>query len=121
MNFKVYIMPDEGYWAGGRFQFSISIPANYPHEAPKVHCDTKSYHPNLDLEGNVCLNILREEWKPILSVSAAVHGLQFLFLEPNPEDPLNKAAAEVMQQNPTQFKRNVYSSMRGGYVDGVRF
>ena len=121
MNFKVYIMPDEGYWAGGRFQFSISIPANYPHEAPKVHCDTKSYHPNLDLEGNVCLNILREEWKPILSVSAVVHGLQFLFLEPNPEDRLNKAAAEVMQQNPTQFKRNVYSSMRGGYVDGVRF
>jgi ubiquitin-conjugating enzyme E2 M len=92
MNFKVYIMPDEGYWAGGRFQFSIAIPANYPHEAPKVHCDTKSYHPNLDLEGNVCLNILREEWKPILSVSAVVHGLQFLFLEPNPEDPLNKQA-----------------------------
>ena len=87
MNFKVYIMPDEGFWEGGRFQFSIAIPANYPHEAPKVHCDTKSYHPNLDLEGNVCLNILREEWKPILSVSAVVHGLQFLFLEPNPEDP----------------------------------
>ena len=79
------------------------------------------YHPNLDLEGNVCLNILREEWKPILSVSAVVYGLQFLFLEPNADDPLNKAAAEVMMQNPTQFKRNVYSSMRGGYVDGVRF
>jgi ubiquitin-protein ligase len=23
------------------------------------------YHPNLDLEGNVCLNILREDWKPV--------------------------------------------------------
>ena len=153
MNFKVLVTPDEGYWAGGRFVFSIAIPAAYPHEAPKVHCDTRVrfpstnrsrqlaavgrwrvprrgaedgraaqvYHPNLDLEGNVCLNILREEWKPILSVSAVVYGLQFLFLEPNADDPLNKAAAEVMMQNPTQFKRNVYSSMRGGYVDGVRF
>jgi ubiquitin-protein ligase len=25
-------------------------------------------------------NILREEWKPILSISAVVYGLQFLFL-----------------------------------------
>jgi hypothetical protein len=23
------------------------------------------YHPNIDLEGNVCLNILREDWKPV--------------------------------------------------------
>jgi len=122
MNFKVAIMPDEGFYAGGRFQFSITIPSVYPHEPPKCHCDTKVYHPNIDLQGNVCLNILREEWKPILSISAVVYGLQFLFLEPNPEDPLNKAAAETMQQNLPQFKRNVMMSMRGGYtIDGVDY
>ena len=38
------------------------------------------YHPNIDLEGNVCLNILREDWKPVLSISAVIYGLQFLFL-----------------------------------------
>lgn len=31
----------------------------YPHDPPKVKCDTMVYHPNIDLEGNVCLNILR--------------------------------------------------------------
>ncbi|KAJ7966714.1 Ubiquitin-conjugating enzyme family protein [Quillaja saponaria] len=36
------------------------------HEAPKVKCKTKVYHPNIDLEGNVCLGILREDWKPVL-------------------------------------------------------
>lgn len=41
MNFKVAIMPDEGFYAGGRFQFSITIPSVYPHEPPKCHCDTK--------------------------------------------------------------------------------
>lgn len=48
------------------------------------------YHPNVDLEGNVCLNILREDWKPVLNLNSVMVGLQYLFLEPNPDDPLNK-------------------------------
>lgn len=48
------------------------------------------YHPNIDLEGNICLNILREDWKPVLSLQAVLVGLQYLFLEPNADDPLNK-------------------------------
>jgi len=50
----------------------------------------KIYHPNIDLDGNICLNILREDWKPVLNINSILVGLQFLFLEPNPEDPLNK-------------------------------
>jgi hypothetical protein len=38
------------------------------------------YHPNIDLDGNICLNILREDWKPVLSITSVVYGLQFLFL-----------------------------------------
>lgn len=38
------------------------------------------YHPNIDLEGNVCLNILREDWKPVLTVTSIIYGLNFLFL-----------------------------------------
>ena len=50
------------------------------------------YHPNLDLDGNVCLNILREDWKPVLNLNSVMVGLQYLFLEPNADDPLNKGA-----------------------------
>ena len=38
------------------------------------------YHPNIDLEGNVCLNILHEDWKPVLSINSIIYGLQYLFL-----------------------------------------
>ena len=44
----------------------------------------------------------------------------FLFLkEPNPEDPLNKEAAEVLQTNRRLFESNVQKSMRGGYIGTV--
>ena len=79
------------------------------------------YHPNIDLEGNVCLNILREDWKPVLSVSSIIFGLQYLFLDPNPDDPLNKEAAEVLRDNPRQFEQNVRRSIAGGHVAGTYF
>ena len=43
-------------------------------------CPAQVYHPNIDPEGNVCLNILREDWKPVLSISSVIYGLQFLFM-----------------------------------------
>ncbi|CAO3634742.1 unnamed protein product [Cunninghamella blakesleeana] len=90
LNFNVIITPDEGFYKNGSFSFTFTINNNYPHEPPKVHCIPKIYHPNIDLDGNICLNILREDWKPVLSLHSVLVGLQYLFLEPNADDPLNK-------------------------------
>jgi len=121
LNFKIIICPDEGFYKGGRFTFSFKVSQNYPHEPPKVKCETKVYHPNIDLEGNVCLNILREDWKPVLTINSIVYGLQYLFLEPNPEDPLNKEAADVLQNNRRQFESNVRKAMSGQMVGNTYF
>jgi len=121
LNFKLHVTPDEGYYKGGKFTFSIKVSNSYPHEAPKVKCTNKVYHPNIDLDGNVCLNILREDWKPVLSISAVVFGLQFLLLEPNAEDPLNKDAAEVLRSNSHVFEQNVSRSLRGLTVGSVKY
>lgn len=86
------VKPDTGLWAGGTFKFSIKIPAMYPHEPPKVLCTTPIYHPNIDTAGHVCLNILRDDWKPVLALNAVCYGLIYLFYEPNPNDPLNHGA-----------------------------
>ena len=79
-----------GFYKKGTFTFKVKINNNYPHEPPKVTLTEKIYHPNIDLQGNVCLNILREDWKPVLNLNSILVGLQYLFLEPNPDDPLNK-------------------------------
>jgi ubiquitin-conjugating enzyme E2 M len=121
LNFRMIMRPSEGLYVGGRIVFTFQFNQNYPHDPPKVHCDTKIYHPNIDLQGNVCLNILREDWKPVLNLQAVVHGLVFLFLEPNPLDPLNKDAAVQMQRDRALFEKNVRKAMAGGSVDGEPF
>ncbi|WVQ75993.1 hypothetical protein IAR50_005629 [Cryptococcus sp. DSM 104548] len=121
LNFTLTITPDEGFYKGGVFNFSFAIKPEYPHEPPKVRCKEKIYHPNLDLEGNVCLNILREDWKPVLTLSSVMIGIQYLFLEPNPDDPLNKDAAEDFRRSRDTFVHNVKQSMKGGYVASEKF
>jgi len=116
LNFSLTITPDEGMYEGGAFKFSFAINTNYPHDPPKVKCIPKIYHPNVDLEGNVCLNILREDWKPVLNLNSVMVGLQYLFLEPNADDPLNKEAAEDLRRDRETFVRNVKNSLRGGNV-----
>lgn len=121
MHLGLSLSPPEGPYHPGTFYFSITIPDGYPHSPPKVHCDTKVFHPNIDLEGHVCLNILRQDWKPVLTLSAVLYGLQLLFLEPNADDPLNSEAAEALKAGGAAWERLVAKTLRGGYVGGTRF
>lgn len=119
--FEVSITPDSGYWKNATYNFKFDISDHYPHTPPKVHCETKIYHPNINLEGKVCLNILREDWKPVLDINAVIYGLIFLFYEPNPDDPLNHEAADLFRRDIRQFERLVQRTLRGGVMDGVHF
>ncbi|EJD04198.1 uncharacterized protein FOMMEDRAFT_121777 [Fomitiporia mediterranea MF3/22] len=121
LNFTLTIRPDEGMYQGGVYVFRFKILETYPHDVPTVKCTQKIYHPNIDLDGNICLNILREDWKPVLNLNSIFVGLQYLFLEPNADDPLNKDAAEVLRRDREQFVRNVKYSITGGTIDGVTY
>lgn len=123
MKFELFVdlTKEECLWKGAKYKFTVTVAANYPHEPPKCHCETQIYHPNIDLQGNVCLNILRADWKPVLGINTVILGLIFLFIEPNPNDPLNKEAAELMRSNESAFKEKVKRSLKGGLIDGVNF
>lgn len=121
MNFQVVVCPDDGYWKGYRYTFSFAVPDMYPHEPPIVKCLDKIYHPNIDIEGNVCLNILRADWKPVLDINSVIYGLIVLFVQPNPDDPLNHQAAEMLRTNQPKFRQNVMRSLQGMSVDSERF
>lgn len=121
MHIKLTIIPDTGYYYGGKFDFECSIPDDYPNASPEFKCLQKIYHPNIDMEGHVCLNILRNDWKPTLTLQLIFAGILHLFLQPNPNDPLNKTAANDLAKFPDQFARHVRDSMAGGYIGSEKF
>ena len=102
--FTVTMRPNEdSYWHGGEYPFTFDVPESFPYEPPIVTCLTKIWHPNINLDGNVCLNILRKDWKPVLSINHIIFGLETLFLSPNPTDPLNKGNHSCYFCQPNRF------------------
>ena len=54
-------------------------------------------------------------------ITSLVYGLNFLFLAPNPDDPLNKDAAAMMAQRPAVFEKTVTASITRGCAVGSDF
>ena len=122
MDFDVEYTPDaSSYWYGGKYLFHFHFQDDYPYTAPKVMCKTKIYHPNIDYDGNVCLNMLKDDWNPTYTGISCIAGVYYLFDEPNPNDPLNHDVAKLMRDDLNAFAANVKKTLRGGYQFNQQF
>ena len=99
--------PTGSVYEGGVFKLNIIFPSDYPFKPPKVKFETAIYHPNINASGGICLDILKEQWSPILTTSKVLLSISSLLSEPNPEDPLEIEIANLMRIDYNKFKQNV--------------
>ena len=91
--------PADSPFAGGVFGLDISFPSDYPFKPPKVSFTTKIYHPNVNASGVICLDILKGQWSPALTISKVLLSILSLLTDPNPDDPLWPEVAHEYKTN----------------------
>lgn len=112
--------PGDSPFQGGVFFLSIHFPTDYPFKPPKVNFTTRIYHPNINSNGSICLDILRDQWSPALTISKGMlqpdrfskRDLTLLVLlsicsmltDPNPDDPLVPEIAHVYKTDRARYE-----------------
>ena len=99
------IGPTETPYEGGIFKLKILVPADYPFKPPKITFETRIYHPNINANGGICLDILKDQWSPALNITKVLLSICSLLDEPNPDDPLMPEIAQLFKSNKAEFTR----------------
>ena len=96
--------PSQSPYEGGVFHLNITIPENYPIKPPKIKFTTAIFHPNIDKYGNICLDVLKDNWSPALTISSVLLSICSLLNDPNPDDPLEPSIADMYVRNRAKYE-----------------
>ena len=96
--------PPESPFQGGVFFLNIHFPTDYPFKPPKVSFTTRIYHPNVNSNGSICLDILNSQWSPALTISKVVLSICSLLTDPNPDDPLVPEIARIYKSDRKKYE-----------------
>ncbi|CAB3223204.1 ubiquitin-conjugating enzyme E2 eff [Anticarsia gemmatalis] len=95
--------PVDSPYQGGVFFLTIHFPTDYPFKPPKVAFTTRIYHPNINSNGSICLDILRSQWSPALTISKVLLSICSLLCDPNPDDPLVPEIARIYKTDREKY------------------
>ncbi|KAI8607515.1 ubiquitin-conjugating enzyme E2-16 kDa [Chytriomyces sp. MP71] len=96
--------PSDSPYSGGVFFLSIHFPTDYPFKPPKINFTTRIYHPNINSNGSICLDILKDQWSPALTISKVLLSICSMLTDPNPDDPLVPEIAHLYKTDRAKYE-----------------
>ena len=98
------IGPEDSAFQGGIFFLNVQFPTDYPFKPPKVSFTTRIYHPNINSNGSICLDILKDQWSPALTISKVLLSISSLLTDANPNDPLVPEIAHIYKNDRARYE-----------------
>uniref|UniRef100_A0A061S806 E2 ubiquitin-conjugating enzyme n=3 Tax=Tetraselmis sp. GSL018 TaxID=582737 RepID=A0A061S806_9CHLO len=93
-------------YEGGVFRVRLVLPHDFPQSAPKGHFLTKIFHPNVATAGEICVNVLKKDWKPDLGIRHVLLVIRCLLIEPFAESALNEEAGRLLLEDYEEYSRH---------------
>ena len=107
-------------YEGGMFRVTIYFSENYPCTPPEVKFDSKIFHPNINKEGNIDLDILsKDNWLPTYSLTSILTSIRSLLVEPCPTwpHPANPEATDLFLVDRSQYYTKVKDLVKQTFCD----
>ena len=93
-------------YSQGLWRLKLSLPEDYPKSPPKAAFRTRIWHPNVEENtGSVCVDTLKKDWEPHLTLRHVLLVISCLLINPNPDSALNSTAGHLLQEDYDAFAR----------------
>jgi len=105
---------------GGLFKCQFKFSNKYPNKPPEFKFLSNILHPNIYIDGKVCISILHEgadqfgyediseRWSPSHSVNSVLMSILSILSTPNFESPANVDASLMWKNDWIQYKKHIY-------------
>jgi len=116
--------PKDSPYEGGIYKGNIKYPTEYPCKPPEVTFTSKLFHPNIYLNGKICISILHEgtdvtgyenqleRWSPLNNIAVVFKSILVLLNEPNIYSAANVDAATLWRDNKNMYNKKIKDDMK---------
>lgn len=101
--------PKDSLYQNNTFILELRLSQEYPRAAPRVKFVSKIEHVNVNKEGDICLDILKDKWSPALKILSIMVSVASLLSDPNPDDPFNFELAALFKRDKAAYEQYIKS------------
>ncbi|KND02738.1 uncharacterized protein SPPG_01821 [Spizellomyces punctatus DAOM BR117] len=104
---QAWIQGPEGTpYQGGCFRVKLTLGGDFPTAPPKGYFLTKIFHPNVSKTGEICVNVLKKDWKKEYGIGHILLTIKCLLIDPNPESALNEEAGRLLLEDYSAYAKH---------------